>query len=144
VRDRHPEFEPVYFDLADAYVQMRAREKAIALLRTAQGRWPLDAEIYNDLGTVQASAGSLDDAIKTFEEAVRVVPDESITYLNLAHALELRYVKQVHYIRELKKYLWNERDRDGAIKNYEHYLDLGGPYADRAREGLERVKTAPR
>jgi tetratricopeptide (TPR) repeat protein len=144
VRDRHPEFEPVYFDLADAYVQLRAREKAIALLRTAQGRWPLDAEIYNDLGTVQASAGSLDDAIKTFEEAVRVVPDESITYLNLAQALELRYVKQVRYIRELRKYLWNERDRDGAIKNYERYLEFGGPYADRARQGLERVKTAPR
>ena len=144
VRTRHPEYAPVYFDLADAYVQLKDRAKAIAVLRAAKERWPLDAEVYNDLGTVQAAAGATDEAIRTFQEGTQVAPNEPTTYLNLAAALDLKYTSQRRYNADAKRYLGNDRDRDEAIRTYERYIALGGPYVDQARQAIERLKAASR
>jgi tetratricopeptide (TPR) repeat protein len=144
VRTRHPEYEPVYFDLADAYVQLKDRAKAIAVLRVAKDRWPLNPEVYNDLGTLQAAAGATDDAIRTLQEGVQVAPDEAVTFLNLARALDLRYMSQRRYNVDAKRYIGNERDREEAIRNYERYIELAGPYADEARQAVDRLNKAPR
>ena len=90
VRGAVPQFEPVYYDLADSYVQQREFGKAIAVLRDAQKRWPKDVEVYNAIGVVQAGRGALNDAIKTFEEAVAVGPSDATACYNLAKSLELR------------------------------------------------------
>ena len=144
VRARHPEYEPVYFDLAAAYVQLKDRSKAIAVLRSAKERWPVDSEVYNDLGTVQASAGSTEEAIRTLQEGTQAAPNEPTTYLNLAAALDLRYTSQRRYNAEAKLWLGNDRDRDDAIRMYERYIALGGPYVDQAKKAIERLKTASR
>jgi tetratricopeptide (TPR) repeat protein len=144
VRLRHPEYEPVYFDLASAYVQLKDRAKALAVLRAAKERWPLDAEVYNDLGTVQAAAGATDDAIRTFQEGTQAAPNEPTTYLNLAAALDLKYTSNRRYNADAKAWLGNDRERDDAIRMYERYIALGGPYVDQARRAIDRLKTAPR
>jgi VWFA-related protein len=144
VRARHPEYGPVYFDLAAAYVQLKDRGKAIAVLRAAKARWPLDAEVYNDLGTVQAAAGLTEEAIRTFQEGTQAAPNEPTTYLNLAAALDLKYTSLRRYNAEAKRYLGNDRERDDAIRMYERYIALGGPYVDQARKAIERLKTSSR
>jgi tetratricopeptide (TPR) repeat protein len=144
VRQRQPEFEPVYFDLADNYVKLNERKKAIEVLREARRRWPKDVDILNDLGVTQAGGGRLDDAVKVFDDAIALAPKETISYFNLAKALEMRYLEKR---RHLEMMGWatgaaEERDRQNALTTYQRYLDLGGSYGDLAREGIERLKSA--
>ena len=140
VRTRHPDFEPVYFDLMEGYVQSRQRDKAIRVLQTARVRWPRDPDVYNALGVTQVAAGALDDAIKTLEEGIAVAPGEALTALNLGKALEMRYFRKRRYLRGSMLWVTNERDRGDALSNYQKYLQSNGPYADIAREGIARLQ----
>src|SRR4029077_4751850 len=79
VRARQPQFEPVYLDLADDYVKLDERQKAIDVLKTARQRWPANADVLNALGVIEAGGGALDDAIKILQEAAALVPNESIS-----------------------------------------------------------------
>src|SRR6185437_1379467 len=98
VRQSTPDFEPVYFDLADGYMQSGDRQHAVKILRQAQARWPKDAEVYNALGVIQVTMGVLDEAVKSFQQAVAVAPDSGLGYFNLGKALELRYFKSQRYV----------------------------------------------
>ncbi len=139
VRSSAPEFEPVYFDLVDGYIQLRDPDKAIRVLRAAKDRWPKDAEVENALGVVQAGRGALDDALQSFSHAIALAPLESIGYFNMAKALELRYVKTRRYVQQTRTWVANKSDRENAITNYRRYLELGGPLENSAREGLARL-----
>src|SRR4029077_12624476 len=77
VRSRQPQFQPVYLDLADDYVKLNDRRKALDVLRAARQRWPKDGDVRNALGVTEAGGGALDDAIKTFGEAIAAAPNES-------------------------------------------------------------------
>ncbi len=140
VRGGVPQFESVYFDLADGYVQLRELGKAIDVLRQAQKRWPKDVEVYNAIGVVQAGRGALNDAIKTFEEAVAVGPADATACYNLAKSLELRYV-QMERLRKVSTQNLSAilMDRDRAVEYYRRTVQLGGPNAQAAREGLKRL-----
>ncbi len=139
VRSSAPEFEPVYFDLVDGYIQLRDPDKAIRVLRAAKDRWPTDAEVENALGVVQAGRGALDDALQSFSHAIALAPQESIGYFNMAKALELRYVKTRRYVQQTRTWAANKSDLENAIANYTRYLELGGPLENSAREGLARL-----
>jgi VWFA-related protein len=139
-----PEFEPVYFDLVDGYLQLKEYDKAIRLLRTATELWPRDPEVFNALGVVQTARGSLDDAVKSFGQAIAVAPGEAVGHFNLGKAMELRYYRSRHYVQQLRSWVANENDRSAAVEHYERYLALGGPYADAAREGLTRLNWTPK
>jgi tetratricopeptide (TPR) repeat protein len=142
VRATVPEFEPVYFDLVDGYIQIQDRDKAIRVLRAAKERWPHDAEVFNALGVVQVSRGSLDDAVASFRLAIDAAPNEPVGYFNLGKTLELRYSRSRRYVQQTRTWVANETDRTNAISNYEHYLTLGGPLENSAREGLNRLAWA--
>jgi tetratricopeptide (TPR) repeat protein len=144
VRQRQPQFQPVYFDLADNYVKLNDRRKALDVLREARRRWPKDADVLNDLGVTQAAGGGLDDAIKVFGDAIAVAPKETISYFNLAKALEMRYFQKRRHLEMLG---WatgaaEERDRQSAMSTYQHYIDIGGSYGDLAREGITRLRNS--
>jgi tetratricopeptide (TPR) repeat protein len=137
------DFEPVYFDLVDGYMQVKEYDKAIRLLRAAKDRWPRDPEVFNALGVVQTVRGALDDAIKSFEGAIAIAPAETTSYFNLGKAHELRYFRSRHYVQQTRMWLANENDRTAAIQHYEQYLAAGGPYAQSARDGLTRLRWIP-
>jgi tetratricopeptide (TPR) repeat protein len=143
VRQAVPEFEPVYFDLVDSYLQLKDHDQALRVLRAAQDRWPYDPDVFNALGVVQTSRGSLDEAVKSFQRAVAVAPNEGVGYFNLGHALELRYVRSRRYVQQLRSWVSNDRDRSDAIENYRKYLSLGGPLEQSAQEGLTRLQWWP-
>jgi VWFA-related protein len=140
VRSAAPDFEPVYFDLVDTYLQQKEHDAAIRVARAALARWPRDPELSNALGVIQTARGSLDDAVKSFQSAVAVAPTDATGYFNLGKALELRYFRTRRYVQQFRRWVSNESDRADAAQNYERYIELGGVYSDAAREGLVRLK----
>jgi hypothetical protein len=61
--------------------------------------------------------------------------------LNLGKSLEMRYFKMRQYLQGPRLWVTDERARQNAIKNYQRYLELAGPYGDVAREGIARLKS---
>jgi VWFA-related protein len=142
VRGVAPEFEPVYFDLADAYLQQREFAKAVTVLRGAQGRWPKDVEVYNALGVIQLARGSVDEAVTTFEQAVAVAPKDASACYNLAKTYEVRFVRTERLAKVgpgAVNIAGARLDHDRAVEYYGRVVQLGGPMVDAAKEGLKRL-----
>jgi hypothetical protein len=77
-----------------------------------------------------------------FGEAIALTPKETISYFNLAKALEMRYFQKRKHLEMLG---WatgarEERDRQSALATYQRYLDIGGSYGDLAHEGIARLR----
>ncbi|MGE5242772.1 MAG: tetratricopeptide repeat protein, partial [Betaproteobacteria bacterium] len=143
VRAGAPEFQPVYFDLVDGYIQLHDPDRAIGAMHAAQSRWPADAEVYEALGVVQTTRGALNDAIASFQKAVSLAPKDAVGYFNLAKALELRYVRTRRFVERTHTWMGNKSDLENAILNYKRYLEIGGPLENSAREGLARLNWEP-
>jgi tetratricopeptide (TPR) repeat protein len=145
VRTSEPDFEPVYFELADAYVQTKDHDTAIRVLRQAGDRWPRDPEVYNAIAVIQISRGTLDAGLDTLEQALAVAPTYALTHFNFAKACELKYVKSLRYVQPIRQYVRDEGARKKAIAHYTRYLELdeGGAFANSAREGLQRLQWNP-
>jgi len=140
VRRTAADFEPVYFDLVDAYLQLGDEAAAITVLREAERHWPSDPEVFNALGVVQVRRGALDDAIESFRRAVRAQPADATAYFNLGKAFEIRYQKSRRFSSLGQTWVANESDRQAAAENYRRYLALGGPLESSARDALARLE----
>jgi VWFA-related protein len=136
VRAAAPEFEPVYFNLADAYLLQHEEGAAIGVLRNAERRWTADPEVANAIGVIQVRRGALDAAIDSFGRATTIAPDDALGYFNLGRALQMRMLKSQRYVRETQKWVGGDSDRRRAIASLEKYVQLGGPYVPQAREAL--------
>jgi VWFA-related protein len=144
VRAQAPEFEAVYFDLVDGYLQLKEYGSAVAILREAARRWPHDTEVLNALGVVQTSRGALDDAIRSFRKALEIDEADAIACFNLGKAHEMRYYRSRRYARAARTWVANEEDRRAAAQYYRRYLEIGGPFETSAREGLDRLAWSDR
>ena len=140
VRSAVPEFEPVYLDLADVYVQLNDADRAVEILRAAERRWPSDADVLNALGTIQVRRNALGEAIETFERAARANPQDPLTFFNLGRTYELRYFAMRRFSRPSSRWVDNPEFLNKAIENYEVCTKLGGPYADDARVAIDRLR----
>ena len=136
VRSEVPEFEPVYFNLADAYVLQQNETAALKVLREAETRWPKDAEVANAIGVIHVRRGSLDAAIESFQRATRVQPEDALGYFNLGRTSQMRMMKSQRYDRQTEKWIGGEVDRRRAVAAYEQYVKIGGPYERQAKEAL--------
>ena len=139
VRHEAPEFEPIYFSLADAYALQHEDASALKVLRDAETRWPQDPEVANAIGVIQVRRGALDAAIESFERATTVAPSEALGYFNLARAYQMRLAKSQRYDRQMEKWIGGDEDRRRAIANFEKYVERGGPYDRQAREALSAL-----
>jgi tetratricopeptide (TPR) repeat protein len=144
VRRAEPSFQPVYFDLVDSYLQLHQQDEAIRVLRAGRERWPADPDVYNALGVVQISRGAVDDAVKSFQEAVTLTPNDHVSRYNLARALEMRYNRSRRYIRQQQRWIANEQDRNDAIDNYRTAVAIGGAFKASAEQGLQRLNWTPK
>ena len=140
VRRAVPEFEPVYFSLADAYGQQHDEGTAIKTLRDAEQRWPQDPEVSDAIGVIQVRRGALDAAIDSFERATKVGPADALGYFNLARACQMRLLKSQRYDTRMERWVGGETDRRRAIEGFKKYLELGGPYERQAKEALAALE----
>jgi predicted Zn-dependent protease len=134
-----PEFMPVYFDLADAYISLGHSTDAVAILRDAARRWPTEPEPQNALGTLLVKRGALDEAIDIFTRISTAKPADSLGFFNLGRAYHLRYLRlqqNVASARLPSKSAIGADDRQRAIAAYKHYLTLGGPFEKEARDAI--------
>jgi VWFA-related protein len=136
VRREVPDFEPVYFNLADAYTLQKEDSAALRVLREAEKRWPQDDEVANAIGVIHVRRGSLDAAIDSFARATTVAPAEALGHFNLARTLQMRLVKSQRYDPQMQKWIGGEEDRRRAIAGFQRYLEIGGPYERQAKEAL--------
>jgi VWFA-related protein len=137
VRATLPEYEPVYFDLADGYLQLDRSTDSISVLRDAQKRWPKDPEVHNALGVILARRRALDDAIESFERAIAVAPDDGLGYFNLGRAHQLRYLQRIGSASATTAArAVADRDRQRALESYKKYLAIGGAFEKEARAAI--------
>jgi VWFA-related protein len=131
-----PEFEPIYFSLADAYGLQRDEGAALKVLREAQRRWPSDPEVFDAIGVIQVKRGALDAAVESFTTATKVAPREALGWFNLGRALQMRWVKFQRYDRQREAWVGPDDDRKAAATAFQKYLELGGPFEAQARQAL--------
>jgi hypothetical protein len=142
VRAAQPDYEPVYFDLADAYLQQGRSSDALAVLRDAAKRWPNDSEAHNAVGVVLISRGALDDAIDSFSKATTVAPNDGLGFFNLARGHHLRYLQRLRATgtSATAARALGEADRQKAIDAYKKCLAIGGSFEKDAREALAALE----
>ncbi len=131
-----PEFEPIYFSLADAYGLQHDETSAIKVLREAERRWPNDPEVHDAIGVIQVKRGAIDAAIDSFETATKAAPSEALGYFNLGRTLQMRWLKAQRYDRQREQWVGPDDDRKRAAAAYERYLAIGGPYEAQAKQAL--------
>lgn len=134
-----PEFMPVYFDLADAYISLGRGTDAIAILRDAARRWPTEPEPQNALATQLVRRGALDEAVDILKSITSAKPTDSLGFFNLGRAYHLRYLRLQQNVAAAKlpsRSAIGEDDRQRALAAYKHYLTLGGPFEKEARDAI--------
>ncbi len=82
-----PHCASAHFNLAVTFVQTGKLSKAESHFRQAIAGKP-NAETHNGLGFVLSGQGRQDEAVAEFQEAIRVSPDYTPAYNNLAKAME--------------------------------------------------------
>lgn len=138
VRRAKPDFEPVYFDLADAFRRLERTDDSLAVLREAARRWPSDPEAHNAVGVTLVGRGAYDDALEAFTRATSVAPDDPIGYYNLGRTYEFRYLRVLKAAGQdpVAARSLADRDRRNAIAAFTKCVELGGPYADKAKAAI--------
>ena len=94
VRKNLPDYEPVYFDLADSYLQLGQPGDALTVVRDAERRWPNDSETHNAAGCILIRRQAYEDAAKAFQRAIIAAPADGLASFQPG-AYDLTYEKVV-------------------------------------------------
>ena len=81
-------FRDFYFDLVEAYEQLKQYDKALAVLTQAQKLSPQDPMVDVRMARTQLAAGKSGNAISTLQGAIQRFPDEPSIKIELASAYE--------------------------------------------------------
>lgn len=138
VRRDLADYKPVYFDLADSYLQLGQLGDALTVLRDAERRWPDDSETHNAAGCVLIRRLAYEDAASAFERAIAAAPADGLAYFNLARAYHLIFLRVIRSssTNATATSMIAERNRERTIDAYRKYLAIGGPFDKEAREAL--------
>jgi len=139
VRRAAPDFEPVYFNLADGYMLQKDEGAALKVLRDAEQRWPKDPEIYNAMGVLQIRRGAIGSAIDSFTRATTAAPQDGLGYFNLGRAYQMRSVKSQRYDSARERWVGGEEDAKKAANAFQAYIQIGGPFVQQAKEALQAL-----
>ncbi len=82
----NPEKSEYYTRLAELYLQMGLKEKAIPFLEKVAKARPDDAYIHSKLGQLYLSRGMYSKAVQAYKEAIRLKPEAAVFHLYLARA----------------------------------------------------------
>ena len=137
VRHEVPDFEPVYFNLADGYMLQKDNGAALKVLQDAQTRWPNDSEVWNASGVIEIRRGAIEAAIRSFAKATTVAPNDSLGFFNLAKAHQMRAAQSQRFDSTRQKWVGGEADDKKAIEYYTKYIQMGGPFVKEANQALQ-------
>jgi VWFA-related protein len=140
VRAQRADFEPVYFDLANAYIRMNQTADALGVLRDAARRWPTDAEPHNAIGVVLVRRDNLDDAIASFQQATTLAPEDGLGFYNLGRTYHLRYLRILRSVQGASVYAARtlaDREKQRAIDAYTRAIAIGGQFGKDAKAALD-------
>ena len=138
VRKQVPDFQRVYFDLADCSLRQQQPGDALSILNDAAKRWPKSAEVLNATGALHSGAGRLKEALEAFEGAVEQEPQDTTAHFNIARTLELRYFRDAQPVQGSTGKP-NPADLNRAASEYRRVIELKGAEAQEAAEGLRRT-----
>ena len=136
-------------------------ESRAATLRATAERNPGDAETRVQLGNLYFDAERFEDAVKWYEEAVRIAPQDvsastdlgiSYYYTNQPDRALTQFERSLTIDPKHSKTLLNvgivrafgKQDLEGAAKAFQQVLDLapGSPEARAARQALDGLRSA--
>lgn len=139
VRAAVPQFMPVYFDVADAYLSLGRGTDALGVLRDAARRWPEEPEPQNALGTLLVKRGAYDDAIDVLSKITTTKPADALGFFNLGRAYQLRYLKLQQSAASARipaSAGIGDDDRQRAIAAFKRYVAIGGPFEKDAKDAI--------
>jgi VWFA-related protein len=143
VRDAVPTFEPVYFNLADAYLLQSDLQGSLRVLDAAAKRWPADAEVFNAEGVLYLHQKVYDMAISAFQRATKIAPKDPLGFFNLASAHHANYLRLRRPTPTARQFMVSSRERDLSIDGYRKVIDLKGDYVEQAKKGLAALGAKP-
>jgi tetratricopeptide (TPR) repeat protein len=136
-------------------------ESRVNTLRAAAEKNPRDAEARVELGNLYFDAERFDDAVKWYEDAVRIDPRDvnastdlgiSYYYTNQPDRALAQFQKSLEIDPKHSKTLLNvgivrafgKQDLEGAAKAWEQVIEVapGSPEARAAKQALEGLRTA--
>lgn len=135
------EFEPVYFNLADALSLQGNETDAINILHLASRRWRKDAEVEDAIGVIEIRQIALDAAIKSFDRATKLAPADPVGYFNLGRAYQMRFAAKQRDVPQTRHENAGAAARDKSVAAYQQYLKLHGPYEVQAREAIATLQS---
>lgn len=173
VVDREPGNATAHSLLSLAFAGAGRLPEAIASCRRALELEPHEAAHHNNLGTLLIRTGEVKDGVRHIEQAARLDADRAATYhFNIGAAL-LNAGRARDAVTHFRQALRSDPTfavahfflgvalvrgapdagsgsqpapaPPGAVEAFQHYLQLApdGPYAEKAREHLKQMGTAP-
>jgi tetratricopeptide (TPR) repeat protein len=123
----NPRFAMAYTNRGSARLVTGAYDEAIADYNEALRLNPRAANTYNNRGLARVNKGDVDSALDDFDEAISLKPEYEYAYYNRAEALERK---------------GDAKSLQGAINDFQRYLDLGGGQRDGDQADVEaRIET---
>ncbi len=102
------------------------------------------ATLHDQLGECQMTLGEDADALKSFQEAIRLAPGQLDAYADLAHLLRFRFGKSVEADRQMAEMAKNNSKSARAHYLYGRYLLKSVSNVAKASEEVEKArKLAP-
>ena len=157
-----PEFALAYAGMGEALFRMRRYEEALAALRRVLSLQPGSAmagSTYRLMGQCEQELGRLETALRHYERAIGIDPEDTLA-IDLLARLQFareRYVEAADLFRTLIEIqpgnalthanlgatLYHLDQVENSIRSYEHALSLD-PNMESARSTLDRLRGAAR
>jgi VWFA-related protein len=113
----------IYTLLGDALLRLRDNDQALDILVEASGLWPGNEQVRMRLGTAQAAAGRLEDAVRTLDPYLTAHPED--------HERLLIAMRAIYETRSAGKAIGTaEEDRQRFNRYAAAYAAAGGPQQD--------------
>ena len=110
----------IYTLLGDALLRLREADQALDIMVEAAGLWPGDEQVRMRLGTAQAAAGKLAEAVRTLDPYIAAHPED--------HERLLIVLRAIYDARSAGKAIGNaEEDRQRFLRYAAAYAAAGGP-----------------
>jgi tetratricopeptide (TPR) repeat protein len=140
------ESEDVWYRLCYSYFQQKAYKEVLFICKGAIQSFPEDNRFYNIQGSVYRKYNMSDQALNSFEKALRIKPENEMCFNNVYSIYFYRnqfellkafcdnyigaYPNKSHYYYKRAKFFQKKGDLDEALNDYNLAIKLNSDHAD--------------